>query len=238
MTPRCQLAGLILGPLTALTATPALADTWAVYDYTAQVSRDLSIGSASFAQGAAITGQVFVLLGTSPTNNGWGFAGEVALYVDTVHRFTFDTAGLSVTGTGAGNAEVDNNRRLTQRATAFQDVFGASLLPEATTQFSPTAIGGGVTGVAFELRSPFLGGFPSATTSVALPTTVDVNKFSGSNYLNLNFADGNTLQGTITSMNVSYVTQLPAAVPEPAAAVLASLGLVALGLLKRRRRNG
>lgn len=211
-------------------------NSWSLYDYTATLNNSATISGTSFAAGAQVTGQVYVLNGVTPDNNGWGFAGEVARYVDSVNVFSFKTKGLSVTGTGAGNAEVDNNRRLTKRGSAYQDVFLANLLPEATTHFSDTTQGGGVTGLSFELRSPFLGGAPSATTSLALPGSVNVGLFSSLNDLHLSFGNVSSLDATITSMQVSQVSQI-AAVPEPSSAALAALGLASLSLARRRLRK-
>jgi hypothetical protein len=221
-----------LAAATALLAAGAQAQTWSRYDYVATVNTNTVVDGASFAAGSQVTGQVFVLQGVSPGNGGWGYAGEVAVYTDAVQVFTFHHAALDVAGVGAGNAQVDNNRRLTRSGGGWQDVFGASLLPEATTQFTPTLLGGGVTGLSFEMRSQFAVN-PQATTSLDLPSLVNVPLFNSTNNLALTFANSGRVDATIQSMSVSTVS----AVPEPGSFALAGLGLAGLSLLRRRQNR-
>ncbi|EHR70239.1 PEP-CTERM putative exosortase interaction domain-containing protein [Burkholderiales bacterium JOSHI_001] len=228
---RLAVAAALMGAAVAQAATPS----WTLYDYTATIKSNTTISGTSFAAGSSVAGQVYLLNGVTPDNGGWGFAGEVARYVDVVNAFSFNTSGLSVGGTGAGNAEVDNNRRLVRAGGAYQDVFAASLGTEPTTSFTATALGGGLSAMSFMLRSPFLGGAPSATTSLALPSAVNLGLFSDTNSLQLSFKDASLLDATLTSMTVSQVSQI-AAVPEPATAGMAALGLLVLGAARRRRQ--
>ena len=221
--------------LLAVAGAQASGNIWSVYSYAATLDATTTIGGTTFTAGAPVTGAVYVIQGNTPTNGGWGFANEVALYVDSVNQFSFSTAGLSAMGEGAGNAQVDNNRRLVSSGAPFQDVFQASLRPETTTRFYGSPLGGGATEVSFELRSPFLNPAPLANSSLALPSAVNLGLFSALNNLRLTFANGATLDATINTMTVSQVTQLPA-VPEPSTAMLAVLGLATLGLMRRRQR--
>ena len=221
---------LAVAAAATLAAGGAQAQSWTRYDYVATVDANTDIGGAMFAAGSQVTGEVFVRNGITPTNGGWGYANEVAVYNDAVTLFTFHHASLDTAAVGEGNAQVNNNRRLTRSGGSWQDVFGASLTTEPTTQFLPTQVGDGVSGLMFELRSPFMGA-PAATTSLALPQLVNVPLFSGQNDLRLSFANSMFVDATIVQMTASQVT----AVPEPSTFALAGLGLAALGLARRRQ---
>ena len=227
------LKPLLLAMLSTLSATAANA-AWSVYDYTATVTANTVIDGNSFAAGSQVTGQVFILEGTTPGNDGWGYAGEVARYADTVNSFSVHTAGLDVSATGAGDAVVHNDRRLTRRGDAWQDIFSASLTSEATTRFSSVAMGGGVSSLSFNLATP-LAARSTATTSLALPGAVTPALFTQDRTLRVSFASGANLDAQITGMSVSHLNQL-APVPEPASAALLGLGLAGVGLLRRRQR--
>lgn len=233
---------LTLALAAASAATSAIAQTYSVYTYTATVNSTVAVndglgGTISFDAGDTITGQVFVNQGASTNNGGWGFPGEVINYVDSVEYFSFQHEDVSIVGTGtgtaAGNASVNENRRFTQSASsARQDVFGLS----SGTNFAPNTLGNGVSDLSFELRTPFLGlGSPglSAVTGLTLPSTVDVSLFTGQNTFNLSFANTQAVAATLQSISVSTASSV---IPEPSS-YAAFAGLAVLGLAAVRRRR-
>jgi hypothetical protein len=230
------LKSLIVAAVAVFGAAAAQAQSWTLYDYSATLNAATTIGGTTFAAGSQVSGAVYALNGVTPGNGGWGFAGEVARYGDAVNSFSFQHALLNVTGTGAGDLGVDNNRRLTKRGTAYQDVFLANLNTEPTTVFTPTAFGGGVKSLGFELRSSFQGSGPAATTSLAMPSAVNLPLFNGSNSLLLTFNDNSSLNATLQTMTVSQVDHI-SAVPEPGSAAMAGIGMAALMLLRSRRQR-
>ncbi len=232
-------ARLLLAALLSTTGGAAAhSAVWTVYSYTASIGANTLIDSTSFTAGSLVTGQVYVRQGIAPGNDGWGFAGEVARYADSVNSFSFSTAGLAFEATGAGDTVVHNNRRLTAGGTAFKDIFSASVGNEPASNFTSTILGDGVIGVGFDLSTPHVAPVSSATTSIALPSSVNPALFTEQRLLFVNFVDGSRLEATITGMTVSSSTALPVSTPEPSTAAVLALGLAGLGMAGRRRAAG
>lgn len=143
-----------------------------------------------------------------------------------------------MTGTGAGNLAIDNNRRLSQSFTSSRiDVFEATMPTGGANTFSTTPLGGGATTLSLQMNSGFQSWNPgpAATTSINYDTQLNVPLFVGSNTLTLSFSDASSLVGTIQSITFSPAPTSPA-VPEPSTYALLG-GLGALGFAFWRRRK-
>ena len=239
-------AALAIMTLAGALLPTAASATYLRYDYTATVNNTTSINNNGtvvvFNQGDTLNGE-FRIEANAPSTLSW--FNDRMTYNGALDGFSVNGTGINVAANGNAGVIVDNNRRLTSRGTAWEDMFVGSL-NTSNANIDVTALGGGVTSLGFNFWTTLLYSAPTVLLSHALPGETQLLNFPF-NQLSVSFQDTSSLLAMFKQISVTPVgsgnvqsqsqSGSNAAIPEPETVMLLALGLMGIGLSRRKKHT-